>query len=57
MGKMISATEAAKRLGLDPSRIRILCRQRRIPRARLVGRTWIIPDDFEIAPPKGRAKR
>jgi hypothetical protein len=50
MGKMIDLAEAARRLGVDPSRVRALCRQRRIPRARLVGRVWMIPDDFEVTP-------
>lgn len=54
MRKTITAEEAARRKGLDPSRIRILCRQRRIARARLVGRSWMIPDDFVIAPPKAK---
>ena len=50
MGKMIDLAEAARRLGVDQSRVRVLCRQRRIPRARLVGRVWMIPDDFEVTP-------
>jgi len=50
MGKMIDLAEAARRLGVDPSRVRVLCRARRIPHARLVGRTWLIPEDFEVKP-------
>jgi hypothetical protein len=58
---MIDLAEAARRLGVDPSRVRVLCRQRRIPRARLVGRVWLIPADFKVTPaargPKLRARK
>ena len=50
MGKTIDAEEAARRLGVDPSRVRVLLRQRRIPGARLVGRVWMIPEDFTVTP-------
>jgi hypothetical protein len=50
MGKTIDAADAARRLGVDPSRVRVLCRQRRIPGARLIGRTWMIPEKFEVTP-------
>ena len=62
MGKMIDVAEAARRLKVDPSRLRVLCRDRRIPRARLVGRVWLIPADFKVTPgtrgpkPKGTKK-
>lgn len=60
MGKTIDLAEAARRLGVDPSRVRVLCRDRRIPRARLVGRVWQIPDDFVVTPgtrgPKAKGK-
>jgi excisionase family DNA binding protein len=47
---MISSKEAAKRMGVTISRIQALLRQRRIRGARLVGRTWLIPEDFEVNP-------
>jgi excisionase family DNA binding protein len=47
---MISSKEAAKRMGVTISRIQALLRQRRIRGARLVGRTWMIPEDFEVTP-------
>jgi len=50
MGKMIDSEAAAKRLGVDPSRLRLLCRNRRIPHARLIGRQWFVPDDFTVTP-------
>jgi excisionase family DNA binding protein len=50
MGKMLSVAEVAKQLGVDRSRVRVLCRQRRIPGAKLVGRIWLLPDHFKITP-------
>jgi excisionase family DNA binding protein len=40
---MISATEAARLLAVSPRRVRALCKARRIPGARLLGRDWRIP--------------
>jgi excisionase family DNA binding protein len=50
MGKTIDVAEAARLLGVDTSRVRVLCRQRRIPGARLVGRVWMIPEDLRVTP-------
>ncbi len=50
MPPTISTDEAAKRLGVTPDRVRMLCAQRRIKGARLVGRTWQIPEKFEVTP-------
>ncbi len=50
MPTMLSTADAAKRLGLTPGRIRELCIARRIKGARLVGRTWLIPENFEVTP-------
>ena len=50
MGKMITTVEAAARLGVTLVRVQALCKQRRIAGARLVGRVWIIPEDFEVRP-------
>lgn len=47
---MISITEAAKRLGISRQRLAILCKQRRIPGAKLIGRLWFLPDIPEITP-------
>lgn len=51
MGKMITTAEAAERLGVTVVRVQALCKQRRIPGARLVGgRTWMLPERFQITP-------
>jgi hypothetical protein len=50
MGKMIDAATAAAKLGVNLQRLRLLCRQRRIPGARLIGRTWRLPADFKVTP-------
>jgi excisionase family DNA binding protein len=50
MGKSISAEEAASRLGVDPTRVRVLLRQRRIKGARLIGARWHIPEHFTVTP-------
>lgn len=50
MPPVITAQEAAEKRGVSLRRIQILCRQRRIPGARLVGRTWLLPEDFQVTP-------
>jgi hypothetical protein len=50
MGKMIDSAQAAARLGVSTLRVQQLCRQRRIKGARLVGRVWMIPEEFEVTP-------
>jgi hypothetical protein len=50
MAKMIDAATAAAKLGVNVQRLRLLCRQRRIPGARLIGRTWMLPENFEVTP-------
>jgi predicted site-specific integrase-resolvase len=47
--KYVTPTEAAERLFVDPSMIRIYCRKGVFPRAKkLRGTRWIIPiDDIE----------
>ncbi len=57
MGKTIDVATAAKQLGVDVSRVRVLCRERRIPGARLVGRTWMIPQEFKVTPGTRGPKR
>jgi len=41
--KLISVNDAADRLGLHPSRVRLLCRQGRI-KADQIGKTWVIAE-------------
>jgi hypothetical protein len=47
---MISTAEAATRLDLSLQRVRALCTQRRIKGAKLIGRSWFVPNDFEVTP-------
>jgi len=48
MIKLISAKEAAKKLKIDDSRVRVLTREGRLP-AQKVGRTWVIdPADLKL---------
>ncbi|HEX8012473.1 MAG TPA: hypothetical protein VF814_16305 [Casimicrobiaceae bacterium] len=49
MVKMITLAEAAANKDLSVRRLQTLCKQRRIPGARLVGRSWFVPPDFEIS--------
>ena len=39
----ISAKEAAEKWGISQRRVAILCSEKRIPEAQMVGKTWIIP--------------
>ncbi len=50
MGKLITSAEAARRLGVTIARLRVLCRARRIKGARLIGRSWMLPEDFKVNP-------
>ena len=50
VGKMISSADGAAQLGVTPARIRALCQQRRISGARLIGRIWMLPADFNVTP-------
>lgn len=50
--KMISVTQAAKLIKRDPSRIRLLCSQGRIPGAVKIGWSWVLPQNFTISPTK-----
>lgn len=49
---MLTTDEAAECAGLSRLRIQQLCKARRIPGARLQGRVWLIPENFEIKPGK-----
>ncbi|MGH8713385.1 MAG: helix-turn-helix domain-containing protein [Casimicrobiaceae bacterium] len=61
MGKLITSADAARKLRVSLVRVQALCRQRRIPGARLIGRTWMLPADFTVTPgtrgPKLRGAR
>jgi excisionase family DNA binding protein len=54
---MISVAEAAARLKLSERRVQILCKQRRIPGAKLIGRIWMLPEEFKITPGTRGPKR
>lgn len=47
---LISAVEAAERLGISKKWILALCAQGRIPGARKIGRQWVIPPGAKIEP-------
>jgi excisionase family DNA binding protein len=52
VGKTINTDEAARQLGISRLRIQQLCQSRRIKGARLIGRVWMIPEDFVVTPGK-----
>lgn len=47
---MITIAEAAARLGISQRTLQILCKARRVPGAKLMGRLWYLPNDFTITP-------
>ena len=56
--KYMTATEAAKKLGLTTGHIRQLCIDGKFPDAEKMGKTWIVPKesvDNYVPPPKGFA--
>lgn len=58
MEELITVPEAARRLGLSRQRIGQLCKDGRIPGARMIGRQWAIPAGAKIeALPPGRPSR
>lgn len=50
MWPMIPVTVACIQLGMTPARVRVLCRERRIKGAKMLGRLWYLPDNFKIEP-------
>ncbi len=50
--KLINTAIAAKRLGVTPRRVQILCEQNRIRGAYRIGRAWLIPEPLKVLPPK-----
>ena len=53
----VSGPEAAAMVGISSSRMRALCRQGRVPGARLIGGAWIVPERFKITPADPRRRR
>lgn len=47
---MIPLVVAAKQRGISVRRLQILCKQRRIPGARFVGRVWLLPENYSVTP-------
>ena len=45
--RYLSTFEAAKKWGLSPRRVGVLCNENRIPGAQRAGSRWIIPADAE----------
>jgi hypothetical protein len=50
MGRMIPLAEGASKLGLTVRRLQALCQQRRVPGARLIGRSWFLPENLVVTP-------
>jgi len=49
--RTMTTAEAAQQLGVTQQRVQALCRQRRIPGARLIAsRTWLLPANFKVTP-------
>ena len=47
---MITLKQAAAARGVSLRRLQTLCRWRRIPGARFIGRVWMVPPDFKVTP-------
>lgn len=45
--EFLSATQIAKKWGLSPRRIQVLCKAQRIPGAVRIGSVWAIPENTE----------
>ncbi len=45
--RYLSTFEAAKKWGLSPRRVGVLCNENRIPGAQRAWSRWIIPEDVE----------
>lgn len=48
----ITIAEAAEQRGLNERWLQRACKARRVPGARLIGRLWMLPDDFTVIPGK-----
>jgi len=47
---LLTVTQAAQQLGVEPVRVRKLCQQGRVKGAQKVGWLWVIPTPIEIVP-------
>lgn len=60
MNGYITAQEAAKRWGVTPRQVQILCKENRIAGATRMSRIWVIPEGAEkptkSSPAKARKK-
>lgn len=45
---MIPLAHAARARGISARRLQTLCKGRRIPGARLIGRSWFLPDNYTV---------
>jgi hypothetical protein len=52
VGHLVSAIDAAAKLGVTPERLRALCRQRRVKGARNIVGRWFVPEEFVVTPGK-----
>lgn len=53
----ISAAEMAKRWNVSKRRVTILCKEGRIPGAKILGNIWVVPEDAEKPEDPRRSKR
>ena len=49
---MIPIAVAARLRGMNLRQLQILCKNRRVPGAKLIGRLWMLPVDWTITPGK-----
>lgn len=49
---MIPIADAAKARGMNLRQLQILCKNRRVPGAKLIGRLWMLPERWTIIPGK-----
>jgi hypothetical protein len=47
---VIPIAEAAKARGMNLRQLQILCKQRRVPGAKLIGARWMLPENWTITP-------
>jgi hypothetical protein len=49
---LIPIADAAKARDMNLRHLQTLCKTRRVPGAKLIGRLWMLPDQFTIIPGK-----
>ena len=49
---MLTVPQAAARLGIAETTLRVHCRQGRVPGAQFIGGIWLLPDPPEVDRPK-----